>query len=285
MSETLREAVERSGHRKVVIKPAHGWSGLNLRELLGYRDLLVILAARDVKLRYKQTLLGVIWVVLQPVVTALIFAAIFGWFAGLPSDGVPYLLFVLCGLLPWNLVTSSLQRAGTSVVSNVNLVSKVYFPRMLIPLAGNGAVLVDFLVSLIMLFIFMLLYATPLTWRVVTLPVFLLLAFVLGLGLSLLFSALNVYYRDFMYVLPFIVQAWTYASPIAYSAKIVPEKWRWLYGLNPAVGSIEGFRWALLNTSGLDAAMLLVSASAATIILLSGAYVFRRVERGFADVI
>lgn len=269
----------------LIIQPSHGWLGLNLRELWAYRDLLVILATRDVKLRYKQTALGVIWVVLQSLVTALIFAIVFGGFARLPSDGNPYILFVFAGLLPWNLFSASLQRAGNSLVGNSNLISKVYFPRMIVPLASNGAVLVDFVVSGGIIGLLMLFYQVPLTWRMLTLPFFFLLTLLAAVGVSLLLSALNVYYRDFMFALPFVVQAWTYASPVAYAMSIVPAQWRWLFSLNPAVGFIEGFRWALLGSSGLTIEMIVISTISAVAFFLSGVFAFRRIERGFADVI
>ncbi len=269
----------------LVIQPTRGWLGLNLRELWAYRDLLVILATRDVKLRYKQTALGVTWVIVQPLVTALIFTVVFGGFARLPSDGSPYILFVFAGLLPWNLFSASLQRAGNSLVGSSNLISKVYFPRMLVPLASNGAVLIDFAVSGGVMVLLMLFYRVPLTWQILTLPFFLLLTLLAAVGVSLLFSALNVYYRAFMFALPFVIQAWTYASPVAYAMSIVPEQWRWLFSLNPAVGFVEGFRWALLGNSSLTVEMVVVSTLSALAFFLSGVFVFRRIERGFADVI
>ncbi len=267
------------------IHPTHGFLRLDLHELWGYRDLLMLLAGRDVRLRYKQTVLGVVWVVLQPLVTSVIFAVVFGAFARLPSDGLPYLLFALCGLVPWTLFASSLLRAGNSLVGNASLISKVYFPRVLLPLASNGAVLVDFAVSLVMLFVFMAVFQIAPTWRLFALPLFLLLTLTTVLGVSLWFSALNVYYRDLTHVMPLVVQVWTYASPVAYATSIVPERWQWLYSLNPAVGFIEGFRWALLGSSVLTPSIVVTSCSVALLTFLSGVYVFRRIERGFADVI
>lgn len=269
----------------LVIRPTRGLASFDLRELWAYRDLLLILAARDVKLRYKQTALGVSWVVLQPLVTALIFTAIFGVFAHLPSDGNPYLLFVFAGLLPWNLFSASVQRAGNSLVGSSSLISKVYFPRILVPLASNGAVLIDFVVSSGVMIALLLFYRVPLTWQTLTLPFFLLLTLLTAIGVSLLISALNVYYRDFMFAMPFVIQAWTYASPVAYATSIVPEDWRWLLSLNPAVGFVEGFRWALLGNGVLTVSMVAVSTVSALFFLICGLLVFRRVERGFADVI
>jgi lipopolysaccharide transport system permease protein len=269
----------------VVIQPAHGWIALDLVELWKYRDLLWLLAGRDVKLRYKQTALGVAWVVLQPLVAALIFAVIFGRFGNLPSDGSPYILFVFTSLLPWNFFAGALQRAGNSLVNDSHLISKVYFPRLIIPLASTGAVLIDFLVSLAVLAVLMALYRVPLTWHVLALPFFLLLTAMLGIGVSLWLSALNVQYRDFMYALPFLIQVWMYASPVVYSARLVPERWRLLFSLNPAVGFIEGFRWSLLGASSLTPAMVLLTTGLGLLTLLGGAYVFRRIERSFADML
>ncbi len=269
----------------VVIQPAHGWLALDLRELWKYRDLLWILAGRDVKLRYKQTALGLTWVILQPLVAALIFAVIFGHFGNLPSDGSPYLLFVFAGLLPWNYFSGALQRAGNSLITDSRLISKVYFPRLLIPLASTGAVLIDFAVTLGVLAVLMLVYRVPLTWRLLGVPFFLLLTTVVAVGVSLWLSAFNVQYRDFMYALPFLVQVWMYASPVVYTASLVPQRWQILFSLNPAVGFIEGFRWSLLGTNSLTPEMVLVTLAIGLLTLVSGAYVFRRVERGFADVL
>ncbi len=268
-----------------VVQPTRGWSAINLRELWQYRDLLWILASRDVKLRYKQTALGVIWVVLQPLVAALIFAAIFGGFARLPSDGNPYLLFVFSGLLPWNFFAGALQRAGNSLITDSRLISKVYFPRLLIPLASTGAVLIDFAVTLGVFAILAVIYRVPPTWHLLALPVFLLLTILVAVGASLWLSAFNVQYRDFMYALPFLIQIWMYASPVVYATSLVPERWRALFSLNPAVGFIEGFRWSLLGGSSLTPEMVLTTLAIGLLVFVSGAYVFRRVERGFADVI
>ena len=269
----------------VIIQPARGWIALDLAELWKYRDLLWLLAGRDVKLRYKQTALGLAWVVLQPLVAALIFAVIFGRFGNLPSDGSPYILFVFTSLLPWNFFAGALQRAGNSLVNDSRLISKVYIPRLIIPLASTGAVLIDFAVTLAVLAVLMALYRVPLTWHILALPFFLLQTAVLGVGVSLWLSALNVQYRDFMYALPFLVQVWMYASPVVYSTSLVPERWRFLFGLNPAVGFIEGFRWSLLGAGSLTPAMVLVTTVVGLLTLLGGAYVFRRIERGFADVL
>lgn len=269
----------------VVIEPARRGLGLNFAEIWAYRDLLFILAGRDVKLRYKQTFLGVTWVILQPLVTALIFTVVFGNFAKLPSDNLPYILFVFAGLLPWNLFSASLSRAGGSLVGSANLISKVYFPRILVPLASTGAVLIDFVVASIVLGFLMVIYQIPPTIRILAVPFFLLLTLLTAMGVSLLISAWSVYYRDFLFALPFLIQAWTYASPVAYAMSIVPEQWRWVFSLNPAVAFIEGFRWALLGSNGLTWSMVAVSTFSSLLFFILGLLVFRRIERGFADVI
>lgn len=267
-----------------LIEPQRKFS-LGLRDLWIYRDLLFILAERDIKLRYKQTMLGIAWVILQPLVTAIIFTIVFGNFARMPSEGLPYILFVFAGLLPWNLFSSSLSRAGGSLVSNAGLISKIYFPRLLVPIASVGAILVDFAVAFAVTMILMVYFGIPFTWRLAALPYFLLITLLTSMGVSLLISALSVYYRDFMYALPFLIQAWTYASPVVYSMSIIPEQWRWVVSINPAIGFIEGFRWSLLGSQGLTREMFLISTISAIVFFVFGLIVFRRVERGFADVI
>jgi lipopolysaccharide transport system permease protein len=269
----------------VVVQPSSGWSALNLQELWEYRDLLLILAGRDVKLRYKQTALGILWVVLQPIIAALIFTVIFGRFAKLPSDGSPYLLFVFCGLLPWTYFSGAVQRASNSLIADSRLISKVYFPRLLIPIASTLSVSIDFGVSLVILFGMMAAQGVAPTWSLLALPLFFLLATLLASGVSLWLSALNVHYRDFSYALPFLIQIWLYASPVAYAASIVPERWKLLYSLNPAVGMVEGFRWAVLGRSSLDLRMLLVLGIGSLLVFWTGLLFFRRIERSFADVI
>src|SRR5579859_484422 len=254
----------------VVIQPARGWHLMAWRELWSYRDLLWLLAGRDVKLRYKQTALGLIWVVLQPLVAALIFAVIFGHFGKLPSDGSPYVLFVFAGLMPWNYFAGALQRAGNSLVVDSNLIRRVYFPREILPLASTAAMLIDFAVTLAVFFALMLIYQVPLTWRLLALPAFLLLNTIMALGASLWLSALNVQYRDFMYALPFLLQVWMYASPVVYATSIIPKAWQGLFSLNPAVGFIEGFRWSLLGTGTLDLTMLFAACVVGLLTLVSG---------------
>lgn len=269
----------------LIIRPARGWSALAFGEQWKYRDLLLILALRDVRLRYKQTALGVIWVIMQPLVAALIFAIIFGQLAGLPSGETPYLLFVFAGLLPWNLFAGALQRAGNSLIGDARLISKIYFPRMVIPIGSSAAVVVDFLVTLAVMFVLIALFRAPLALNLLALPLLTVLTLVIAIGISFIISSLNVYYRDFSYALPFAIQVWMYASPLVYTADIVPQAWRWLYALNPMVGVIEGFRWALLGVGEFPALPLLLSTIAGAVLFLVGALIFQRVERSFADVI
>jgi lipopolysaccharide transport system permease protein len=267
------------------IAPPSGRWNVNFRELWAFRDLYGILVLRDIKLRYKQTVLGVLWVILQPLLSSLIFAIIFGSLAKLKSDGAPYILFVFTGMLPWNLFAQSLQRAGNSMVSDSRLIQKIYFPRLIIPVASASAVLIDFAVAGSVLAVLLLAYGfTPLaTWLAVA-PLT-ALALLIAIGTSLTFSALNVYYRDFSYALPFVVQTWMYASPLVYATSLVPDEWRILYYVNPMAGVIDGFRWALLGGREFPATGLAMAALGALVITAFGMYVFQRVERNFADVI
>ncbi len=283
MDETT--SLTQSQTRHVEIKPSSGWAALQLKDLWQFRDLLVILMMRDVKLRYKQTALGVVWVILQPLIASLIFAIIFGRFAGLPSSGVPYLLFVYAGMLPWNLFAGALQRAGNSLVGDSKLISKVYFPRMVIPVASSAAVLVDFGVALVVMFALLLIEQWQLTPNVLAVPFLLVLLLVISIGVSLFISALNVYYRDFMYALPFVIQVWMYASPVVYSADLIPNLVKPFYAINPLVGIIDGFRWALLGIGDFPAVSLALSLVIAIVLFVAGGLVFQRVEQNFADVI
>ncbi|MDO8502343.1 MAG: ABC transporter permease [Gemmatimonadaceae bacterium] len=269
----------------VVIEPTSGWSALNLRELWTYRDLLMILAGRDIKLRYKQTGLGITWVVLQPLVAALIFTVMFGRFAKLPSDGHPYLVFVFSGVVVWNYFAAVLQRAGNSLITDQRLITKVYFPRLAIPLASTFSAMLDLLVSLGVLAVFMIFYGISPTWRLLALPFFIALTAVTATGVSLWLSALNVKYRDFVHALPFLLQVWMFASPVAYATTIVPEKWRLYYSLNPAVAFIEGARWSVLGTSSITPAIVGITTVLSLAVFVGGAFFFRRVERGFADAV
>ena len=269
----------------IYLRPAKGWLGLDLRELWRYRELIFFLTWRDIKVRYKQAVLGIAWAVLQPILTVLIFTVIFGVLLSTPSQGLPYPLFALSALLPWQLFASALQRSSVSLVGNANLITKIYFPRLAIPLSTVFAALVDFMVSLLVLLVVMVYYRVMPGWHILWLPLLILLAVLTALAVGLWLSALNVQYRDVQHMVPFIIQVWMYASPIVYPIEIIPEGiWRMLYGLNPMVGVIQGFRWALLGTDPPDITML-ISIGMVIVLLVSGLYYFRRMEKTFADIV
>ncbi len=268
-----------------LIEPARGWWRLDLRALWEYRELLYFLVWRDVKVRYKQTVLGVAWAVLQPLLTMVVFSAVFGSFAKIPSDGVPYPIFAYVALLPWNYFSGAFSRSGQSLVGSANLITKVYFPRLIVPISAALAGLVDFAIAFVILLGMMLFYGIRPTAALWTLPLFILLAIVTALAVGLWLAALNVKYRDVGYIIPFLAQLWLYASPVAYPTSLVPERWRLLYSLNPMAGVIDGFRWALLGTATLDWRVLAVSTLIVLLILLSGLAYFNRTEETFADVI
>lgn len=258
---------------------------LNLRDLWTYRELLYFLAWRDVKVRYKQTVLGAAWAVLQPMLTMLVFSIIFGRLAGVPSDGLPYPVFAYCALLPWQLFAHALTESGNSLVANQQLITKVYFPRLVIPISAVLAGLVDFVIAFIVLLGLMFYYGIVPTVAILVLPLFLLLALATALAVGLWLSALNVQYRDVHYTLPFLLQFWFFVTPIAYSSSLVPARWRALYGLNPMAGVVEGFRWALLGKAGGVEPLVVVSALTVSAFLVGGLIYFKRMERTFADVV
>jgi lipopolysaccharide transport system permease protein len=270
---------------KTIIQPTSGWTSLRLAELWHYRELLLFLAWRDVKVRYKQTALGVAWAVLQPLLGMVVFTIFFGRLAKVPSDGIPYPLFSYTALLAWQLFSYSLTESSNSVVASERLISKVYFPRLVIPMATILAGLVDFAVAFILVIGMMLYYGVRPSWAIVTLPLFILLTIATALGVGLWLSALNVQYRDVRYTVPFIAQFWLFASPVAYSSTLVPSRWRAFYGLNPMAGVVEGFRWALLGKSPAPGAMLGISALVVAALLISGLYYYRRMEKTFADMV
>jgi len=257
----------------------------DLRELWAYRDLLVLLVQRDISVRYKQSAIGFAWVIIQPLTMMFIFTVVFGRFANLPSDGVPYPLFTLTALLPWLYFAKALTGSSESLVAASNMIKKVYFPRVIIPLSRTLSGLVDFAITFLVLAVLLVWYGVMPGWQVVFLPLMILVAMITALGLGLWLTALNVKYRDIGVMVPFLVQIWMYASPIAYSASIVPEKWQWLYSLNPIVGVVEGFRWALLGKQMPMVEPIFVSLSLVVVLFLSGLMYFRRTERSFADVV
>jgi lipopolysaccharide transport system permease protein len=267
------------------IAPSKGWVPLKLGELWEYRELLFFLVWRDIKVRYKQTALGAAWAIIQPVCTMLVFSLFFGHLGKIPSDGVPYPIFAFAALVPWTFFSTGLGQSSNSIVGSSSLITKVYFPRLIIPLASIFSGIVDFLLTFAVLLGMMFYYGLMPTVNIVWLPLFLLLAFVIALGVGLWLSALNVEYRDVRYVVPFITQFWLLATPIAYPSSLLHEPWRTIYALNPMVGVVEGFRWALLRSNAAPGPMIAVSAAAAIVILVAGAFYFRRMEKTFADVV
>jgi len=268
-----------------IIEPSRGWVSLKLGELWEYRELLYFLTWREVKVRYKQTAFGAAWAIIQPLFTMLVFSLFFGRLAKIPSDSIPYPLFSLAGVIPWTFFANGLTLSSNSLVSNANLISKVYFPRLTIPMSAVLSGVVDFAISLILLVGMMAFYHLTPSLRCVYLPLFVLLGFVTALGVGLWLSALNVEYRDVRYTVPFLTQFWMFATPIAYPASLLHGIWRTLYGLNPMVGVVEGFRWALLGTNTAPGPMIAASSFAALLILVGGAFYFRRMEKTFADVV
>ena len=268
-----------------VVKPSKGWVSINLPELWNYRELLYFLVWRDIKLRYKQTVLGAAWAVIQPFMTMVVFSIFFGNLAGVPSDGIPYPIFTYTALLPWYLFAHALTESGNSLVNNQQLITKVYIPRLLIPLSAILGGLVDFVIGFLVLIVLMLYFRITPSLAVVTLPLFLLLALGTAFGIGLWLSALNVQYRDVRHVIPFLTQFWLFATPIAYSSTLVPEQWRIWYGLNPMVGVVEGFRWALLGRTSSVGGLVFISCFVVAMLLLSGLVYFQRTEKTFADVV
>jgi len=283
----MNQAVaDRSLAEIVRIQPSRGWAGINLRELWRYRELIYFLVWRDVKVRYKQTLLGAAWAILKPLFSMVVFYIIFGRLAQVPTDNAPGPVFYFAGLLPWVLFQDGVSKAGGSLVAGSHLITKVYFPRLAIPLSSVVSGVVDFALAFGVLLGMMVAFKVSVGPAVWMLPFFLILALLAALGVGLWLSAMNVAYRDIGYVTPFIIQAWMYASPVAYSATLIPEgPWRVIYGLNPMAGVVQGFRWAMLGVGAPPSAMLLVSAGVTLLVLLTGAVYFRRMERTFADIV
>jgi lipopolysaccharide transport system permease protein len=269
----------------MLIGPATRWWVLPFGELWEFRELIYFFIWRDIKIRYKQTAIGAAWAVLQPLLTMLIFSLFFGRLAHIPSEGLPYPIFYYSALLPWMYFAASLQNATNAIVENQRIITKVYFPRLALPLASVLSGLVDFAVSFVMFAILMIYYGIRPTIAVVWFPAFILLAVLTALGVGLWLSALNALYRDVRYVLPFLVQFWLFASPVAYPASLVPEKWRWLYGLNPMTGVIEGVRWSLTGSPSPPGRLVLVSSAAVVVLLMTGVAYFQKVEATVADIV
>jgi lipopolysaccharide transport system permease protein len=269
----------------VVIRPSEGWIALKLHDLWTYRELLYFMVWRDIKVRYKQTALGATWAIIQPFFSMIVFSLFFGKLAKMPSDGIPYPIFSYAALVPWTFFANGLAQSSNSLVDSANLIKKVYFPRLTIPIANVLSGLVDFALAFLVLIGLMLWYGVIPTARILWLPLFLLLAFVTALAVGLWLSVLNVEYRDVRYTLPFLTQFWMFATPIVYPSSLLKEPWRTVYGLNPMVGVVEGFRWALLGTKTAPGPIIAVSAFAAIVLLVGGAFYFRRMEKTFADVV
>jgi len=269
----------------VSIKPSKSWASLQLRDVLGYRELLYFLTWRDVKVRYKQTLLGAAWAILQPLLTMIIFTLLFGRLAGIKSDGVPYPLFAFAGLLIWTFFSNAVTNSGNSLVGSANLITKIYFPRMIIPAAAVGAALVDLAIAFVLQIVLMAYYRVPLSATLLMVPVLVLMTTLLALGIGMWFSALNVKYRDIRYAVPFLIQLWMFASPVIYPESMLQGKLKYVLRVNPLTGIIENFRVALFGHRSFDWNSLMISAAFIVVLLLYSAYSFRRMERNFADII
>jgi len=282
----MEQAQSRKDQPQIItLKPAKGWLPFDFKELWRYRELVYFLTWRDIKVRYKQAALGIAWAILQPLLTMLIFTVIFGILLKTPSQGIPYPLFALSALLPWQLFATALQRSSVSLVGNANLITKIYFPRLAIPMSTVFAALVDFTVSFVVLLGVMAVYGYWPGWNIFWLIPIVIFTFLTAFSVGLWLSALNVQYRDIQHMVPFLIQVWMYASPIVYPIETIPEGvWRVLYGLNPLVGIIQGFRWALLGGNPPDATSL-ISAAMVLVLLVSGLYYFRRMEKTFADIV
>jgi lipopolysaccharide transport system permease protein len=267
------------------LRPPRGWRAIDFREVWEYRELLWTMARRDISVRYKQTALGAIWAIIQPFFTMVVFSIFFGRLGKIPSDGLPYPVFTFAALLPWQLFAHSLTESSNSLVANSNLISKVYFPRLVIPISSILSGLVDFFIAFVILALLMLAYGIVPSTAVLTLPFFIVLAIASALAVGLWLSALNVQYRDVRYAIPFLTQCWLFLTPVAYPSSLVPERWRALYGLNPMAGVVEGFRWALLGSTDTPGPLLIVSVLATTALLGGGLFYFRRTERTFADLV
>jgi lipopolysaccharide transport system permease protein len=267
------------------IRPSKGWISLRLLDVWKYRELLYFLIWRDIKVRYKQTIIGAAWAIIQPFFTMVVFSLFFGWLAKIPSDGIPYPIFSFAALVPWTFFSNGLSQSSDSLVSSANLIKKVYFPRLAIPIATVLSGILDFILAFSVLLGMMFFYGIIPTWNIVYLPAFLILTLITSLGVGLWLSAMNVQFRDVRYTVPFLIQFWLFSTPIAYPSSMLSEPWRTIYAINPMVGVVEGFRWALLGTKTAPGPIIIVSSMTGFIILISGAFYFRRIEKTFADVV
>jgi len=271
--------------RIIEIKPLKGWVPLNLKELWEYRELFYFIVWKDFKIRYKQTAIGLMWVLIQPFFSMVVFSIFFGKLAGVPSDGLPYPIFNYAALVPWTFFANSLMQASTCLAGQQGLIKKIYFPRLILPISTVLANSVNFFITFSLLIVMMIYYHIYPTIAILLLPLFFLIALITSIGVSLWFCAIDVWYRDVERMLPFIIQFWLFITPIVYSSSLLKEPWRSLYGLNPMAGVIEGFRWALLGTPTAPGIMIIISSCCAILVLIGGAYFFRRMEKGFADVL
>ena len=267
------------------IRPSKGWRGINFQELWVYRELVYFLCWRNIKVRYKQTVLGAMWAILQPFFTMVIFSLFFGKLAKIPSDGIPYPIFSYAALVPWTFFSNGITQSTASMVAGGNMIRKVYFPRLILPISSVFSGVVDFVLAFMVLLGMMFYFQIVPTINILWLPLLLLLALITALGVGMWLTALNVQFRDIRYTVPFMVQAWLFATPIAYPSSLLPEKWRALYGINPMAGVVEGFRWALLGVDTAPGPMIIVSTIISIAILVSGAFYFRLLEKSFADVV
>ena len=276
--------VKNTAESVTMIRAERGWAPLHLKDLWNYRELLYFLTWRQIKVRYKQTLFGFLWAIIQPFATMVVFSVFFGHLLNAPSDGIPYPLFSYSGLLAWNLFAQGLSLSSTSLVADANLVKKVYFPRLIMPLSGILPPFVDFLIAFVVLIGMMIFYSQGISIRILALPVFVILTMMTAAGVGLWLSAMNAKYRDIQYAVPLFIQLWLFASPVAYASSILALNYRLIYALNPMAGVIEGFRWAILGTEP-PVSIIAVSAAVTIVVLISGLYFYRRSENSFVDVL
>lgn len=271
--------------KTIIIQPKLRWSKNDLEEMFSFRFVLIMLIIRDIKLRYKQTVLGVVWVVIQPLMTAALLTLVFGKWLRVSSDGVPYMLFSFCGLIPWLVFSQSVQRASSSLVNEMHLVQKIYFPRLFLPMAGTLGVILDLILTLFVFGLLMIAYSLPITWHVLFLPLGILMVFLFSSAFNIFFSCLSAHYRDFKHIVPFTLQFWMYATPLAYSISSIPEKWRLVFALNPLTGIVELFRWSLLGTHEFPLMTFGMASCITCVFLAISLIVFRKLEESLADVL